>query len=100
MPPTHVRPAAPTREALAATTRADLAALAADLPEPPRRAGVSRAPRLRAEWSHYAVVAVVLLAVWALAGAGAFWPACPLGFWSLALLMKAGAPRRATPGRG
>ena len=53
----------------------------------------------------YAVVAVVLLTVWALTGADGFWPAWPLGFWGAALLFKGPVPwahagRRVTPGRG
>ena len=70
-------------------------------PQPTRRgAGLA----LAAEWAVYAAVAVVLLAVWALTGADAFWPAWPLGFWGAALLFKSPpwlrADRRATPGRG
>ena len=97
--------------AFAATTRADLDALHADLPAPagatrrverPRR---RRPPASAAERCVYAVVAVILLTVWALTGADGFWPAWPLGFWGAALLFKGPGPwahasRRVTPGRG
>jgi hypothetical protein len=96
--------------AFAATTRADLDALEADLPPLPRAprpapTGIAPAwpPGIAAEWATYAVVAAILLTVWALTGADAFWPAWPLGFWGAALVFKAPwahAGRRATPGRG
>jgi Domain of unknown function (DUF1707) len=99
--------------AFAATTRADLDALQADLPGPPPatrrverpRRGSRRTPALAAEWCVYAFVAVILLTVWALTGADGFWPAWPLGFWGAALLFKRPVPwahagRRVTPGRG
>ena len=83
--------------ALAATTRADLAAVQADLPaDSPaapsavRRPG-TRGATLRAEWLNYAFVAVVLLTIWALTGADGFWPIWPLGFWGAALAIKSTA---------
>ena len=72
--------------ALAARTRAELDAVQADLPARPRR--TRPAPDVRAEWLSYAAVAAVLVCVWALAGAGAFWPAWPMGFWGAALALK------------
>jgi uncharacterized protein DUF1707 len=97
--------------AFAATMRADLDALRADLPglprsSPPRpRRNGPAATALAAEWAAFAVVAVILLTVWALTGADGFWPAWPLGFWGAALLLKGPVPwahagRRVTPGRG
>jgi Domain of unknown function (DUF1707) len=95
--------------AFAATTRADLDALEADLPRPPRSAARPRrhggGAALAAEWAVYAFVAVILLTVWALTGADGFWPAWPLGFWGAALLFKGPVPwahagRRVTPRRG
>jgi hypothetical protein len=86
--------------ALAAQTRQELAVLQGDLPAlaqsaPRRRPGADT----RVEWLSYVGVAVVLIAVWASTGAGAFWPAWPLGFWGAALAFKSGrlpwsAPRR------
>ncbi len=72
--------------ALAATTRADLERLTADLP------AEQRAPRPVARRRHHAGMcgshkhdpralamwAVVLVAIWALTGAGYFWPVWPL----------------------
>jgi hypothetical protein len=83
----------------AAVTRGDLAAVQHDLPPhgPPRS---GRAEERSPEWLVYGLVAVVLLSIWALSGAGTFWPAWPLGFWGLALVTKGGIRGRAGPGRG
>jgi uncharacterized protein DUF1707 len=95
--------------AFAATTRADLDVLQADLPTPPRSVPQPRrhaaGAALAAEWAVYVFVAVILLTVWALTGADGFWPAWPLSFWGAALLFKRPVPwaharRRVTPGRG
>ena len=75
--------------AYAASTRADLHPLLEDLPAdeaPP--AGERRRPSMRPEWVAFVVVAVALLTIWALTGAGAFWPAWPLAFWGFALVGK------------
>jgi hypothetical protein len=45
----------------------------------------------------FAVVAFVLVALWALTGAGYFWPVWPLGFWALGVLKHPGARRRRQP---
>ena len=66
--------------ALAAITRADLDALERDLPgERPRRPAA--APRPRAHRAHptgFLPIALLLIAIWALTGAGYFWPVWPL----------------------
>ena len=89
--------------AYTASTRADLRALVADLPaaapEARPRGAAGRAstggPSSGAgEWATFLLVAVILLTVWAASGAGAFWPAWPLGFWGLALLSKSAQGRR------
>ena len=61
----------------AARSRAKSAALTSSTPSPSV-----------AEWLSYAALAAVLVCVWALTGAGAFWPAWPLGFWGAALAVK------------
>jgi Domain of unknown function (DUF1707) len=63
--------------ALAARTRADLVPLVADLPAPE-----VRAPRPRRTVPPVARViplAILLVAIWALTGAGYFWPVWPIG---------------------
>jgi hypothetical protein len=80
--------------ALAAKTRADLARLTADLPAEQQQ---PRAPRPVARRSHAGICglhkhdpralvawAVVLVAIWALTGAGYFWPMWPLGAFAIA----------------
>jgi hypothetical protein len=60
--------------AFAARTRADLAPLVADLPTaPPGR------PRERPSVPPVLAIAVLLVAIWALTGAGYFWPMWPIG---------------------
>jgi hypothetical protein len=83
--------------ALGARTMGDLEALQRDLPgNPPARAR-QRRRRLRPEWAVYLAVNAMLVAIWALTGAGYFWPAWPLLGWGLLLAMpcsKACGPRR------
>ena len=65
--------------ALAARRRADLVPLVADLPAP---APAPRAPRSRRAPPQIAPViplAGLLVAIWALTGAGYFWPVWPIG---------------------
>jgi DUF1707 SHOCT-like domain len=73
--------------ALAARTMGELEPLLADLPGPaPAPRSPRRAPRLPGPRSVFVRVAVVLVAIWALTGAGAFWPLWPLiflGFFAL-----------------
>jgi hypothetical protein len=60
--------------AFAARTRADLAPLVADLPTVP--------PKPRREFPRIPPIlplAVLLIAIWALTGAGYFWPIWPIG---------------------
>lgn len=80
--------------ALRARTRGDLAVLARDLPQPGQgrvataaRAGVV-ARRARALWwvtglAPWAVMAVVFVVIWALTGAGYFWPVWPILGWGM-----------------
>jgi hypothetical protein len=63
--------------AFKARTRADLVPLVADLPPAP-----APAPPPRRERHHVPAVlpiAILLIAIWALTGAGYFWPMWPIG---------------------
>ena len=62
--------------ALAARTRADLAPLVADLPAPTTR---PRRPRTVPRVAPVIPLAILLVAIWALTGAGYFWPIWPIG---------------------
>ena len=83
--------------ALGATTRAELAPLVADLPRRPRPATDRRdfQEHLRA----YLMVMVLLVAIWALTGAGYFWPVWPMLGWGIGVASHASAVR-ARPRRG
>ena len=76
--------------AFGARLRADLLPLLADLPKAP-------APKPRAEsqeppWFAPVIpLAILLVAIWALTGAGYFWPMWPIGGVALMSLMNAGA---------
>ena len=77
--------------ALRATTRADLSALTHDLPETraPRRPAPARA-RHRHHGPPLVPIAVLLVAIWALTGAGYFWPVWPLLWFAFAAFARAG----------
>jgi hypothetical protein len=75
--------------AYAARTHGELGALLQDLP-----ARIA-APRARArrhdhEWGAFLKVAFVLVAIWALGGAGYFWPAWVLVWWAVPLALRSG----------
>ncbi|HEV3000050.1 MAG TPA: DUF1707 domain-containing protein [Solirubrobacteraceae bacterium] len=76
--------------ALAAKTRADLAALLDDLPRRPRDRTRERAEHVRS----YLAVMALLVAIWALTGAGYFWPVWPILGWGVFVLPDALAVRR------
>jgi len=71
--------------ALGARTYAELDALVADLP-PPQPEG-ERAPRRRPAFGErpqlraFLAISVLLVAIWALTGAGYFWPVWPILGW-------------------
>jgi hypothetical protein len=77
--------------ALAATTRAELAKLLDDLPRRPRPVTDRRdfQEHLRA----YLMVMVLLVAIWALTGAGYFWPVWPMLGWGIGVASHASAVR-------
>jgi Domain of unknown function (DUF1707)/2TM domain len=69
--------------AFAARTEAELAPLVADLP-PVRR---PRRPRRDGgELRAYVATSILLVAIWALTGAGYFWPVWPILGWGLFVL--------------
>jgi hypothetical protein len=74
--------------AYAAELRADLLPLVADLPalerERPRRA------RSLPDLSPLVLLAVLLVAIWALTGAGYFWPVWPIGAMALSAMKHRG----------
>jgi hypothetical protein len=72
--------------ALAARTYGELGALVADLPAPPAPPVPARPSRRRAELRVFAAVSVLLVAIWALTGAGYFWPVWPILGWGVFLL--------------
>lgn len=89
--------------AYAAATRRRLAALLADLPPNdvpphaaprPRRDAGSPADHVRA----YLVVMIALVAIWALTGAGYFWPVWPALGWGIGLVPHAFGAHRPSAG--
>ena len=75
-------------QALAATTRADLAALQDDLPAA-RRIVPRRAPQRHGHVG-FLPIALLLVTIWALTGAGYFWPMWPLLWFAFAGVMRTG----------
>jgi Domain of unknown function (DUF1707) len=77
--------------AYAARLRADLVPLVADLPAPPRPSPPvrGRAPFVLPDFAPFVAIALLLVAIWALTGAGYFWPVWPIG----ALALSAFKPR-------
>jgi Domain of unknown function (DUF1707) len=76
--------------AYGATLRADLLPLLADLPAAPP-APRRTAPEEPPWFAPVIPLAVLLVAIWALTGAGYFWPMWPIGGVALMALMNAGA---------
>jgi hypothetical protein len=70
--------------ALAARTRADLALLEDDLPQPRRPD-----PGFRAHLSTYVTVMAGLVVLWALCGFGYFWPIWPMLGWGIGVVSHA-----------
>jgi Domain of unknown function (DUF1707) len=69
--------------AFAARTEGDLAPLVADLPaEPPPRPRPVRAGG-DGERRAFVATSILLVAIWALTGAGYFWPVWPILGWSM-----------------
>jgi hypothetical protein len=53
------------------------------------RARVERKHKLRADVGAYLVINAILVVVWAVSGAGYFWPGWILGVWGVFLLLDA-----------
>ena len=83
-----------------ARTRGELATLLDDLPrsQPVSAPNAYRPARRHAGhgWIAFAQVSAVLIAIWALSGAGYFWPAWVMAWWAFALVMRTG-PRLLRP---
>jgi hypothetical protein len=77
-----------------AQTRGELDALFADLPgaAPAQPRPVAQRPhaRLGHDWAAFVQVSLVLIAIWAISGAGYFWPAWVLVWWAVPLALRAG----------
>jgi Domain of unknown function (DUF1707) len=86
--------------AYAARTRAELDPLTADLPEPPAAPAPAQPLSERARWrlaihaGIVAVLAVFLLVRWAVSEVWFFWPAWPLLWLSLSLVVHYSIARR------
>lgn len=81
-----------TEAALGARTRAELTALTADLPRARPSADPGRSRRARGEHLRtYAAVMLLLVAIWALTGAGYPWFVWPALGWGVAFVMPGGA---------
>jgi Domain of unknown function (DUF1707) len=77
--------------AFAARTEAELAPLVGDLPTEAR----PRPRRRRRDLRPFVATAILLVAIWALTGAGYFWPVWPILGWGVFALGPAGwAPGR------
>src|SRR5215212_3846480 len=74
--------------AYAARTYGELRALLGDLPDKVPTRPV--APRRAHDWAPFLQVSVLLIAIWAVSGAGYFWPAWVMVWWGFALVMKSG----------
>jgi hypothetical protein len=89
--------------AYASRTRGELAALVADLPSrgasPRRPIATPPAGGLAGHAAGFVALTVLLVAIWALTGAGAFWPAWAIGFSALGLVGRARGPGSCGVGR-
>jgi hypothetical protein len=74
--------------ALTARTRADLLPLVADLPAP--AAPRARRPRAMPRVAPVIPLAILLIAIWALTGAGYFWPVWPIGAMLIGAMKHSG----------
>jgi len=90
--------------ALRARTASELEPLLADLPEPRARRSSRRRTGRRPEVAVCMRVVVLLIVIWALTGAGYFWPVWPMLGWGLGLWLSSGGcgrrrrrPRSAAP---
>jgi hypothetical protein len=75
--------------AYAARTAGDLRALTADLPTPRRSHAAARRAALKVHARIYVLVNLMLVAIWALDGFCAFWPAGSIFGWGIGLTAHA-----------
>jgi hypothetical protein len=77
-----------------ARTRGDLVGLLDDLPRPQTTATRAVQPAWRRhghhEWGLFVRVSLLLVAIWAVTGAGVFWPAWVMAWWGLFLVLRTG----------
>jgi hypothetical protein len=76
--------------AYAARTHGELGELLADLPRRPPARPVDSPRRPGHDWGGFVPIAALLIAIWAVTGAGYFWPAWVIVWWGFALVMKSG----------
>jgi len=76
--------------AFSARTDAELEPLVADLPAPRR----APRPRDRSHERAYVATMLLLVAIWALTGAGYFWPIWPMLGWGIGVLAYTGGRLR------
>lgn len=77
--------------AYAARTHGELGALLTDLPgTPPAQRPAGLHGRHGHEWGGFFPVIGLLIAIWALTGAGYFWPVWVIVWWGFALALKSG----------
>jgi hypothetical protein len=76
--------------AYAARTHGELGGLLADLPARQPARPVAAPRRHEHGWSGFLAINFLLVAIWALSGAGYFWPAWVMLWWGCALVMKSG----------
>ena len=82
-------------KALTARTRGELDGLLTDLPGSRRRSYVPARRSRPVHWRSFVVVNLTLIAIWALAGFGPFWPGWVLLWWGLGIALHARrSPRR------
>jgi hypothetical protein len=82
--------------ALGARTYAELDALVRDLPEQAPRGARRRSRRGGRELRVFLATSLLLVAIWALTGAGYFWPVWPIVGWGVFVV----GPARTSPLRG
>jgi hypothetical protein len=83
--------------AFSGRSEAELEPLIADLPAAagaaPRREGRRRGRRLDDHARAYVAVSLLLVSIWALTGAGYFWPIWPILGWGIAFVMPGSGGR-------
>jgi Domain of unknown function (DUF1707) len=86
--------------AYAARTRGDLPRASAAVARPTNQQVRRHHDHARQAWTTFAYVSALLVAIWALSGAGYFWPAWVIVWWGLALVIgSASRPLRPRWGR-